>query len=74
MSNPIVTVTPETDVSDCCKTLEENQIRRAPVVDENDACCGMVSQSDIARHASEHEVAEVVREVSRPTQEASRVG
>jgi CBS domain-containing protein len=74
MSTPVVTVSPETSLDDCCKTLEENQIRRVPVVDESGACCGMVSQADIARHASEHETAQVVRDVSRPTHEDSRVG
>lgn len=74
MSSPVVTTTPEASVEDCCKTLEENQIRRVPVVDESGGCCGMVSQADIAQRASEHEAAEVVREVSRPTQEPSRVG
>lgn len=74
MSAPVVTATPEEDVDDCCHRMEENQIRRVPVVDEAGACCGMVSQADIARQAPEHEVAEVVRDVSRPTREASRVG
>lgn len=66
MSNPVVTVTPATSLEDCCKTLEENQIRRAPVVDESGACCGMISQADIAQNAPEHETAQLVRDVSRP--------
>jgi CBS domain-containing protein len=74
MSEPVVTATPEDSVDDCCHRMEENQIRRVPVVDETGACCGMVAQADIARQAPEHEAAEVVRDVSRPTQEASRVG
>lgn len=74
MSNPIVTTTPDASVEDCCSTMEENQIRRLPVVDGAGSCCGMVSQADIARHASEHDAAQVVRDVSRPTAEPSRVG
>jgi CBS domain-containing protein len=74
MSNPVVTATPEMSVEDCCHTLEENQIRRMPVVDKNGMCCGMVSQADIALHASEHETAQMVHDVSRPTPEASGVG
>lgn len=69
MSNPVITATPEMSLDDCCKTLEENQIRRMPVVDGSGACCGMVSQADIALHAPEHETAEVVRDISRPTHE-----
>ena len=66
MSSKVFTVTPDMNVADCCKTLEENQIRRAPVVDDEGSCCGMVSQADIALHAAEHQVARVVREVSQP--------
>lgn len=74
MSTPVVTATPETSVDDCCATMEENQIRRVPVVDESGACCGMVSQADIAMSASERESGELVRDVSQPTKEGSRVG
>ncbi|MFU0505296.1 CBS domain-containing protein [Pseudaminobacter sp. NGMCC 1.201702] len=74
MSSPAVTVTPETSLDDCCNTLEDNQIRRVPVVDESGSCCGMVSQADIARNASEHDTAQVGRDVSRPTEESSRAG
>ncbi|HEY8459479.1 MAG TPA: CBS domain-containing protein [Blastocatellia bacterium] len=73
MSTPCVTVTPEMSVEDCCRVMEENQIRRVPVVDENGVCCGIVSQADIAQHASKQETAEVVREVSRATGASSRV-
>jgi CBS domain-containing protein len=73
MSSPAVTVTPETSVDDCCTVMEENQLRRVPVVDESGCCCGIVSQADIARHASKGEAGELVKDVSRKThQGASR--
>jgi CBS domain-containing protein len=74
MSSPAVTVTPETTLEDCCATLEENQLRRAPVVDENGSCCGIVAQADIARNAPEHETAEVVRDVSQPSRKPAGAG
>lgn len=74
MSTPVVTVTPETSLDSCCKTMVDNQVRRVPVVDDDGGCCGMVSQADIARAAPEHETAVVVKDVSRPTQGSSRVG
>ena len=74
MSAPAVTVTPETSVDDCCTTMEENQIRRVPVVDEGGKCCGMVSQADIARSADEEETSELVHSVSEPSREPSRAG
>jgi len=72
MSSPVVTVTPETSVEDCCRTMEEHQVRRVPVVDEDGGCCGMVAQADVADHAPSKQTAEVVREISRPTGATSR--
>jgi CBS domain-containing protein len=73
MSSPAVTVTPETTVDDCCTLMEENQLRRVPVVDESGCCCGIVSQADIARNASKKDAGELVKDVSRQThQGASR--
>jgi CBS domain-containing protein len=66
MTSPCVTVTPETSLEDCCQVLEDNKVRRVPVVDESGACCGMVSQADIARHASKGETGKVVKKVSQP--------
>lgn len=74
MSSPVVTIAPDATLEECCEVLEQNQIRRVPVVDGDGKCCGMVSQADIARHAPEHETAQVVRDVSRPTAESSGVG
>jgi CBS domain-containing protein len=72
MSSPVVSVTPEMDLEDCCRKMEDNQIRRVPVVDANGACCGIVAQADIARRAPAEETGEVVRDISRPTLRASR--
>ena len=66
MSSPVITVSLATDVDECCETMEEHQIRRVPVIDEHGNCCGMVSQADIAQHASARKTAQVVKEVSRP--------
>jgi len=65
MTSPAVTVTPDTKLEDCCHTLEKNQVRRVPVIDEQGSCCGMVSQADIAQHAPGKMTAEVVRTVSQ---------
>src|ERR687883_1626500 len=71
MTTPCVTVTPDTSLDECCRRLEENQIRRVPVVDAGGACCGIVALADIARHAAKRAAAEVVKEVSEPTGSAS---
>ncbi|MGH8166902.1 MAG: CBS domain-containing protein [Woeseiaceae bacterium] len=66
MSSPVITASPEDDVAECCEKMEQEQIRRVPVVDRNGACCGMIAQADIARAASERDVAELLRDVSQP--------
>jgi CBS domain-containing protein len=66
MSSPAITVTPETDLDDVVRLMEERQIRRVPVVDRNGALRGIVSLADVARHHSKRETGELVREVSAP--------
>ena len=67
MSGNVVTVTPEMSLEDCCKVMEDNQVRRVPVVDANGRCCGIVAQADIAQYAPRKTTAEVVKEVSKQT-------
>ena len=74
MTTPCVTVTPDASLDECCRVLEENQIRRVPVVDADGACCGIVALADIAKHAAKRETAEVVKEVSEPSSSASAAG
>ena len=74
MTTPALTVTPDTSVDECCRVLEENQIRRVPVVDAGGSCCGIVALADIARHAARRDAGEVVKEVSEPSGSASAAG
>jgi len=71
MTTPCVTVTPDTPLDECCRVLEENQIRRVPVVDASGACCGIVALADIAKHAAKRAAGEVVKEVSEKSTAAS---
>ena len=71
MSRPCVTVTPEMSMAECSRILEDNRIRRVPVVDAAGCCCGIVALADIALHAQKGVTAEVVKEVSEPTAAAS---
>lgn len=66
MSHPVATVSESASVDDCIKLMEQNQIRRAVVTDEQGKVCGMVSQADIALRAPRAQTAELVQEVSRP--------
>jgi CBS-domain-containing membrane protein len=71
MSSPVVTVTPDTTVDECCRLMESHQIRRMPVVDPQMRCLGIVSQADLARNAAPMQTAEVLAEVSRPSSSAA---
>ncbi len=73
MTSPVVTVSEETSVDDCCRVMEENKVRRVPVVDASGGCCGMVAQADVAKNASGQQIAGMVKEVSRSTSKTSKV-
>jgi CBS domain-containing protein len=65
MSEPVVVVNEDTKLEDVVAVMEENQIRRVPVVDASGCCCGIISQADVALSANETETGELVREVSK---------
>ena len=72
MSQPVVTVPEDASLDEVVSTMEKHQIRRVPVVDERGCCAGIIAQADVAWTGPEHEVAELVREVSRDTNRESR--
>lgn len=72
MTRPVVTVREDALMEDVVVTMERHQIRRVPVVDELGCCAGIIAQADVARAAREHDVAELVREVSRDTGQPAR--
>lgn len=74
MSRPVVTVTPEDKVEIACQKMEENQVRRIPVVDELNRCCGIVAQADIALNTSKGTTAGLVQKVSEPNEVVSNIG
>jgi CBS domain-containing protein len=73
MTMPINAVSPATPLEDCLAKMEESQVRRMLVVDEQGKLRGIVSQADIARTAPEHGTAQLMKDVSKPTDHASRI-
>jgi CBS domain-containing protein len=71
MSKPIVTVTPDMSLEECCRIMEEKLIRRVPVVDDRRACIGIIALADISLHTGKNVAGHIVREVSEPTTSAS---
>ena len=72
MSESVVTVPEDAPLTDVLAMMEKHQIRRVPVVNEQGCCAGMISQADVAWAGKEHQVAELVREVSRDTGSPSK--
>ena len=65
MTGDVVCVTPDMSVEECANIMQDRQIRRVAVIDENGSCCGMVAQADIAINAPTNTAAETVQEVSK---------
>jgi CBS domain-containing protein len=65
MTAPVVVLGPDVPIDDVIATMEDRQIRRVVVVDEEGACAGIIAQADVAVSGAVRKTAELVREVSR---------
>ncbi len=66
MSGGVRTCGPDDSVSDVMALMGREQVRRIPVVDERGSLVGVLSQADLARSATEKEVARTVEQISQP--------
>ena len=57
-------------LDNCERAMQKNQIRRIPVVDDQERCIGVVSQADLALREEPQKVKETVAEISKPTHRA----
>jgi CBS domain-containing protein len=65
MTADLATVTPQMSVEECFGVMEEREIRRVLVVDEQGKCCGIVAQADIVQSGvNPMRTHEVIREIS----------
>ncbi len=53
----------DTDIKQVVKAMEDHQIRRLPIVDENKRLVGMISEADLARNLPDKEVGRFVEAV-----------
>jgi CBS domain-containing protein len=65
MSSPCVTVYRDDGVEECCRVMEDAQVRRVLVVNRAGQLCGIIAQADIAEFLRKRQAAEVVREISQ---------
>jgi CBS domain-containing protein len=64
-SRELVTVYAEDDLSNALKKMASEQVRRLPVVDNDNRLVGVLSQADVAIEAKEKMVGEMVEEISK---------
>jgi CBS domain-containing protein len=65
MTTDIATVTPQMSTEQCFDVMEDREIRRVLVVDEQGKCCGIVAQADIVQsNANPIRTNKVIREIS----------
>jgi CBS domain-containing protein len=65
-SREVATIGPDDNLSDALKLMASAQVRRIPVVDQDNRLVGMLSQADVALEAKEKDVGELVEEISKP--------
>jgi len=64
-SNDPVTVRPEEDLSEAVKLMASYQVRRLPVVDDDNNLVGVIAQADVAAGAKEKSVGEMIEAISQ---------
>lgn len=66
MTTAVVTCSAEDACDEALDLMEQHQVRRIPIVDDNNRLVGIISQADIATRLDEPEkTAEVLEEISR---------
>ena len=66
MTTDVVTCRVNDDADQALRLMEEHQVRRIPIVNDNGQLAGILSQADVATRMKEPEkTAELVKEISR---------
>lgn len=65
MTSECVSCRLDDEIEDCYDMMESRQIRRLPIVDEEDCVCGIIAQADLVAVAPSDKLAAILREVSR---------
>jgi CBS domain-containing protein len=65
MSKSVAYCFADDDLTTAVRLMEQNRIRRIPVLDHHDHLVGVLSLTDVARHAPHRLTAEILEAVSR---------
>ena len=66
MSDDLICARTDDDVDDVASKMSQAQVRRLPVIDENERLCGIVSLGDLSREADDAAANEALEGVSEP--------
>jgi CBS domain-containing protein len=66
MTDDIVCVRIDDDVEDAANRMGEAQVRRLPVLDDQERLCGIVSLGDLSREADTDTAAEALEGIAQP--------
>jgi CBS domain-containing protein len=74
MTSKVICCSPDDALEDVTELMQENQIRRVPVVGETGELCGIVSLADIVGRSKlrSAQTVETLKCVSEPSEEASK--
>ncbi|MGB8477529.1 MAG: CBS domain-containing protein, partial [Acidobacteriaceae bacterium] len=65
MTKSPITCRPDDSIEACESKMEQNQVRRIPVVDAHGVCIGIVAQADIALHDIAEHTSHTVAAISQ---------
>jgi CBS domain-containing protein len=66
MSDDVICARADDDVDEIASKMSEAQVRRLPVIDEQERLCGIVSLGDLSRQGDEDSATEALEGVSEP--------
>jgi CBS domain-containing protein len=66
MSDGLVCVRADDDVDEVAMKMADAQVRRLPVIDDQDRLCGIVSLGDLSREASDTAASQALEGVTQP--------
>jgi CBS domain-containing protein len=66
MSNDIICAREDDDVEDVATKMSEAQVRRLPVIDDDNRVCGIVSLGDLARETNDESAHQALEGISEP--------
>jgi CBS domain-containing protein len=74
MTTKVISCRAGDDLEKVLELMQENQVRRIPVVDDQDRIQGIVSMSDLMNRGKvpKGETSETLKSISKPTEEASK--